>query len=121
MLKQVILEQFINLHSKNAQSTKSQSTNLHPSNTHSTNSMSSVELKYVEFEKCTLVGIQWHKFVCGAIAFPISKLNNCFLINKFNVRYCDVVFFNTHKFFIIITLHFSSNLYLYLWGNCFSD
>jgi len=42
----------------------------------------SVELKYVEFEKCTLVGIQWHKFVCGAIAFPISKLNNCFL--KYN-------------------------------------
>lgn len=42
----------------------------------------SVELKYVEFDKCTLVGIQWHKFVCGAIAFPISKLNNCFL--KYN-------------------------------------
>ncbi len=41
------------------------------------------QIKYIEFEKCNLIGVNWHDLLpAGNIAEPISKLKECIL--KYN-------------------------------------
>lgn len=51
------------------------------------------QIKYIEFEKCNLIGVNWHDLLpAGHIANPISKFRECIL------KYNSFIHMNFRKF-----------------------